>query len=203
MIGGLRGRLVTVEGEEVVLDTPGGVAYEVHVPLGVAARLPRPGGEVSLLTALVVREDEWLLFGFDRPEERTVFRRLLEASGVGPRLALAILSTLGPGRTVRSIQERDLAALATVGGVGRKKAERIVLELRDRLEGIDLGTEAAPTPAGPATEAVRALQALGYAQGEADAAVRQVLANGGAGDTAALVRSALTHLTAGQGGPSR
>ncbi|HJS48542.1 MAG TPA: Holliday junction branch migration protein RuvA, partial [Gemmatimonadales bacterium] len=148
MIAGLSGTLAALDGEEALVQTDGGVAYAVHLPLGVAARLPAPGGRVALHTELVVREDGWTLFGFDRVEERTVFRRLLEAAGFGPRLALAMLSTLGPERTVRSIREKDLAALSTVSGVGRKKAERLVLELRDRFD--DLPAAPATAPAGSA-----------------------------------------------------
>ncbi|MGH7584822.1 MAG: Holliday junction branch migration protein RuvA [Gemmatimonadales bacterium] len=190
MIASLTGTLAALDGEEALLHTDGGVGYVVHVPLGVAARLPAPGGRVSLHTELVVREDGWLLFGFDQPEERAVFRRLLEAAGFGPKLALAMLSTLGPERTVRSIRDRDLAALSTVSGVGRKKAERLVLELRDRFAEVTL----APRPAGGAEEAARALVSLGFSAQEADDAVRRALADGHVAESAALVRRALQSL---------
>lgn len=190
MIASLTGTLAALEGEQALVQTDGGVGYVVHVPLGVASRLPAPGGRVSLHTELVVREDGWLLFGFDQPEERAVFRRLLEAAGFGPKLALAMLSTLGPERTVRSIRDRDLAALSTVSGVGRKKAERLVLELRDRFAEVTL----APTPVGGAEEAVRALVSLGFSAQEADDAVRRALADGHAIESAALVRRALQSL---------
>lgn len=194
MIAGLAGTLAALAGEEALVQTDGGVAYAVHVPLGVAARLPAPGGRVALHTELVVREDGWTLYGFDRPEDRAVFRRLLEAAGFGPKLALAMLSTLGPERTVRSIRERDLAALSTVSGVGRKKAERLVLELRDRFADLPAAAEAA-VPAGSGAEAAaRALVSLGYGAPEADDAVRRALADGGPADTAALVRRALQML---------
>ncbi len=194
MIAGLAGTLAALDGEEALVQTDGGVAYAVHVPLGVAARLPAPGGRVALHTELVVREDGWTLFGFDRPEERTVFRRLLEAAGFGPRLALAMLSTLGPERTVRSIREKDLAALSTVSGVGRKKAERLVLELRDRFADLPAAAAAAPAPPAGAEAAVQALVSLGYGAPEADDAVRRALADGAPADTAALVRRALQTL---------
>jgi Holliday junction DNA helicase RuvA len=190
VIASLTGTLAALDGEQALLQTDGGVGYVVHVPLGVAARLPAAGGRVSLHTELVVREDGWMLFGFDQPEERAVFRRLLEAAGFGPKLALAMLSTLGPERTVRSIRDRDLAALSTVSGVGRKKAERLVLELRDRFAEVTL----APTPTGGAEEAVRALVALGFSAPEADDAVRRALADGHVADSAALVRRALQSL---------
>ncbi|MDQ3426702.1 MAG: helix-hairpin-helix domain-containing protein, partial [Gemmatimonadota bacterium] len=132
MIATLTGVLAERDGESVVVQTDGGVGYAVTVPAGVAQRLPANGSRVSLYTELVVKEDGWALFGFDRAAERQVFQRLLGASGFGPKLALALLSALGPERTVRSILGRDLTALSSVGGIGKKKAERLVLELRDR-----------------------------------------------------------------------
>jgi Holliday junction DNA helicase RuvA len=120
-----------------------------------------------------------------------IFRRLLGASGVGARLALAILSALGPDRVVRAIRDRDLAALASVPGIGRKKAERLVVELADRLD--DLPASDAPATGSPSADAVRALTALGYPAAAAEAAVRNV-ASAGIIDTAALVRGALTAL---------
>ena len=109
-------------------------------PSGSRAR----GDRVSLHTELVVKEDGWALYGFDRPGERLVFQRLLGASGFGPKLALALLSALGPERTVRSIRARDLAALSSVGGIGRKKAERLVLELQDRFDDVPLESPRRP-----------------------------------------------------------
>ena len=139
-----------------------------------------------------MREDAWALFGFDRPADRLVFQRLLGASGFGPKLALAVLSALGPDRTVRSIRERDIAALSTVTGIGRKKAERLVLELRDRFD--DVAQSPAERPLSGSDQAVRALLALGYAPAAAEEAVRRVLANGAGGDTAVVVRQALAAL---------
>ena len=106
------------------------------MPLGVLERLPANGTRISLHTELVVREDGWSLYGFDRVVEREVFQRLLGASGFGPRLALALISALGGDRTVRSIKGKDLAALSSVPGIGKKKAERLVLELQDKLDDI-------------------------------------------------------------------
>jgi Holliday junction DNA helicase RuvA len=201
MIAGLRGTLAGKSPEAVVVQTDGGVSYAVVVPLGVFERLPAVGQRVALHTELVVREDGWALYGFDSPRERAIFRRLLDASGFGPRLAVAMLSALGPDRTVRSIRERDLAALSTVSGIGRKKAERLVLELRDRFE--DLVLDSAPSVAAGGTAAVRALEGLGYTAAAADDAVRRVLDRdpGAAADTAAVVRQALQLLTGTKGGP--
>lgn len=198
MIGGLRGTLVGLDADLATIETAGGVAYEVVLPLGVLGRLPAPGGEVRLFTELVVREDAWLLVGFDSAHERTVFRRLLTASGFGPRLALAVLSTLGPDRAVKSILANDLAALASVSGVGKKKAERLVLELRDKFA--DLPVAAEPAEARPDQASVRALTGLGYPQAAAEEAVRAALRAGATEDTALIVRRALQHLAAGKGG---
>lgn len=191
MIASLRGTLTQRDPTGIVVDAHG-VGYFVEVPLGTFERLPAEGNMVHLHTELVVREDAWFLFGFDNSIDRAVFRRLLGASGVGARLALAILSTLGPDRTVRAIRDRDLAALASVPGIGRKKAERIALELGDRFD--DLPASGAAAMSSPAADAVRALVALGYPAAAAEAAVRQV-APAGTGETATLVRQALTALT--------
>lgn len=191
MIASLRGTLAVRDPSGIVVETPGGVGYLVEVPLGTFERLPAIGAEVRLLTELVVREDAWMLFGFDGLIERAVFRRLMGAAGVGARLALAILSTLGAERTVRAVRDKDLAVLASVSGIGRKKAERIVLELGDRMDDLPA---AAPVPS-PAADAVRALVALGYPAAQADAAVRAAADSSGTLETAALVRRALTDLT--------
>jgi holliday junction DNA helicase RuvA len=198
MIATVAGVLVEHEGDTIVVQTDGGVGYALTVPLGVAERLPGKGARVSLHTELVVKEDGWLLFGFDRPSERMVFQRLLGASGFGPKLALALLSALGAERTVRSIRSRDLAALSSVGGIGRKKAERLVLELQDRFG--DVGLEP-PAPAHTgAGEAVTALIRLGYGAGPAEDAVRAALASGVSQDPSQLIRGALQQLAAVRAG---
>ena len=192
MIASVSGLLAERDGDSLVVMTDGGVGYQVTVPLGVAERLPAPGARVSLYTELVVKEDGWALFGFDRAAERRVFQRLLGASGFGPKLALALLSALGAERTVRSIRGRDLAALSSVGGIGRKKAERLVLELHDRFGDLPLEAEA-PRPEGT-DGAVRALLGLGYGPGAAEDAVRAALAAGAPEDTSQLIRRALQQL---------
>jgi len=176
----------------VMIETDGGVGYAVAVPAGVLARLPTDGQRVRLHTELVVREDAWQLFGFDQPGERAVFQRLLGASGFGPRLALALLSTLGAERAVGAIRGRDLTLLSSVSGIGRKKAERLVLELQDRFD--DIAIEPAAPRAGGSEEAVRALVALGYTPAEADDAVRTAQAGVALDDTAQLIRRALQQL---------
>ena len=192
MIALISGTLREREGDAVLIETSGGVGYQVTVPLGVIERLPAAGSRIQLYTELVVREDGWALYGFDRVAERGVFQRLLSASGFGPRLALALLSTLGADRTVRSIRQRDIAALSTVSGIGKKKAERLVLELRDKFE--ELGAALPPAPLGPGEEALAALTRLGYAPAQAESAVRDALAADGGSDTTQLIRQALQRL---------
>jgi len=150
------------------------------------------GTRVTLFTELVVREDGWLLFGFDRAADRAVFQRLLGASGFGPRLALALISSLGAERTVQAVKQNNLGALSTVPGIGKKKAERLVLELRDKFDAIATPL-AVPMTSGPAEDAVQALVALGYPAVSADEAVRALVA-AGTSETASLVRGALQRL---------
>lgn len=175
MISRVRGTLLRrdVAGCEVL--TGGGVAYEVEIPLSVFERLPREGSEIELRTHQVFREDAQVLYGFLEDTERAVFARLLTASGVGPKLALAMLSRYAPDRLVRAITERDIVTLRQIPGLGTKKAERLVLELGDKLQ--DLAFAATPgRPEGRAAEeAVAALVALGYTAGDATHGVRRVL----------------------------
>jgi Holliday junction DNA helicase RuvA len=198
VIATLTGVIAERDGESLVVQTEGGVGYAVNVPIGVAQRLPPRGTRVSLFTELVVKEDGWSLYGFDSAIERQVFRHLLTASGVGPKLALAVLSSLGPERTVRSIQSRDLSALSSVSGIGRKKAERMVLELQDRFS--DVVVENRGVRLEGSEEAVRALVGLGYASSAADDAVRAALAAGTPAETPQLIRRALQQLATSRGG---
>lgn len=198
MIATLTGVVAERDGESLVVQTDGGVGYAVSVSIGVAQRLPARGARVTLFTELVVKEDGWALYGFDSVTERLVFRHLLTASGFGPKLALALLSSLGPERTVRSIQARDLSALSSVSGIGRKKAERLVLELQDRFS--DLVVDARAPRLEGSEEAVRALMGLGYAMTAADDAVRAALASGTPVETPQLIRRALQQLATTRGG---
>jgi Holliday junction DNA helicase RuvA len=176
VISRVRGTLLRRELGLAEIMTSGGVAYELQIPLTVFERLPREGAEVELRTVQVVRADAVELFGFLDDGERVLFSRLLTASGVGPRLALNILSTMQPERVVRAIVDRDIAALRQIPGLGAKKAQRLALELADRLD--DIATVASsPRATGGARleEAVAALVALGYSSGDAAAAVRRVM----------------------------
>ncbi len=201
MIASVTGAIAERHGETLVVQTDGGVGYEVTVPVGVAVRLPARGARVSLFTELVVKEDGWALYGFDSSTERQIFHRLLGASGFGPKLALSLLSSLGPERTVRSILARDLAALSSVSGIGRKKAERLVLELQDRFS--DVAVEPSGVRAAGSEDAVQALMGLGYGVAAADDAVRAALAEGAPTETPQLIRHALKQLAASRGGTER
>ena len=197
MIARVSGTLLASDIDRVEVMTAGGVAYLVHIPLSVAESLPRVGGTLQLHTALVVRDDGWTLYGFAGAADRSLFQRLLGTTGVGPSLAMNLLSALGGDRLVRAIQEKDLATLTRVPRVGKKLAERLVLELQDKLasEGRGRGTEGIPAPAGPGADAVRALVALGYQASDAEKAVFAALEDGGAGDTAELIRKALARVS--------
>jgi len=193
MIAAVHGSLVSKSIDRVVIATSGGVSYEIAVPLGVMERLPSEGMEVELNTVPIVREDGWSLYGFDQADERRVFQRLLAVNGVGPRLALAIVSTLGT-RVTKIIKESDIAALCTVPGVGRKTAERISLELKEKLRDIAYRDDA-PAIAPPAEQAVQALVNLGYGSSDADRAVRSVLSQERSSEPVDLIRGALQLLT--------
>ncbi|MBI4409885.1 MAG: Holliday junction branch migration protein RuvA [Gemmatimonadetes bacterium] len=197
MISRIRGKLIRRRPGSVEVLTPGGVAYEVEIPLTVFERLPREGADVELRTVQIVREDSVTLYGFLDDDERSVFARVLSASGVGPRLALNMLSTLAPERLVRAILERDIAALRQVPGLGAKKAEKLVVELADRLDDLALAAAGAPAEGRAAEEAVGALIALGYSPAEAAAAVRQALADGGGAEGVELIKAALAAVASG------
>jgi Holliday junction DNA helicase RuvA len=193
MIAHVRGRLASKSADRVVIETAGGVGYEVVVPLGVMERLPAAGAEVTLATELVVREDGWALYGFLDQAERRFFQRLTSVSGVGPKIGIALLSALGVERGARALREKNIALLASVSGIGRKTAERLALELGEKVEDFTDAPSSA-VPAG-AEAALRALERLGYPVAEADRALRQVLSGNGHDETEALVRRALQILT--------
>lgn len=198
MIAMVSGVVAERSGDTVIVQTDGGVGYEVTLSASALDRLPPQGARHTLFTELVVKEDDWSLYGFDTLAERDIFRQLLAASGFGPKLALALLSHLGPAGTVRGIQAKDLTALSSVSGIGRKKAERLVLELHDRFEDL------AVAPSGPRShgsdDAVRALTGLGYTPLAAEEAVRAALAGGASEEPATLIRRALQQLAATRAG---
>ena len=197
MIAQVSGTLLAKELDRVEVMTSGGVAYELAIPLGVYEKLPRAGEAVTLHTYLVVKEDSWQLFGFATPFERRVFQRVLNAKGVGPALALGLLSTLTAERLVRALRDRDIATLQSVPRVGRKKAEQLVLDLAEKLDDLQVSLPGGgPRPEGAGAEdAVRALVSLGYSTSDAERAVRQALDEGGRGQSATdLIRTALSKI---------
>jgi Holliday junction DNA helicase RuvA len=204
VIGSLRGRLVerTMTGQ--VLVEVGGVGYVALVPSGTLARLGQPGSEVQLHVSTQVREDAITLYGFSTRDERVCFEGLLAAQGVGPALALAVLSVHGPDALRRALAEDDVDALCLVPGVGRKTAARVLLDLKARLSGAEPDVEAVvaasaegngagPTPPSPRSEVRAALASLGYGPDEVREAVRDLPDEGDVGD---LVKSALSRLGA-------
>jgi len=198
VIARVSGRLAAKQADRVMIETPGGVGYEIVVPLGVMERLPAVGDTVSLATELVVRDDGWSLYGFHDEAGRRFFQRLTGVSGVGPKIAIALMSALGVERGARAVKERNIALLASVSGIGKKTAERLALELADKLGEFEEVAKASATASGGATEAaLHALEGLGYATAEADRALRQVLSADGGGDAETLVRRALQLLTHG------
>lgn len=198
MIVQITGTLLAKELDQVEVMTPGGVGYGLQIPLSVYESLPKAGESVTLHTHLVVKEDGWQLFGFATPYERRVFERVLSAKGVGPALALGMLSTLSADRVVRAIREKDVATLQSVPRVGRKKAEQLILDLADKMDDVQIGaagTTAARPEGAAAEDAVRALVSLGYAAPDAEKAVRGALDENGRGLGAAeLIRHALARI---------
>jgi holliday junction DNA helicase RuvA len=196
VISQVAGRVAAKELDHVEIMTQGGVGYDVAIPLSAYEALPKVGEATTLHTHLVVREDGWQLFGFTTPFERAVFRRVLDAKGVGPALALGMLSALSAERLVRAIREKDIATLQSVPRVGRKKAEQLVLDLADKLDGLGGEPVSGPRPEGAGAEdAIRALVSLGYTLAEAEKAVRAAVdANGRAQSATDLIRNALAKI---------
>lgn len=194
MIARLEGTLISREVGGVVVDA-GGLGYEVEVPLSTLAALPEPGAKVVLTTHLVVREDAHQLFGFLNRRDRDLFRRLIRVNGIGARLALAMLSTYAGDELAGLISGSDVAGLSKVPGIGKRTAERIVLELGERLGELGFapaapGGEAAPAaPAAMDGEALAALEALGYPRASAEKMVAAVRDQADSVET--LVRLAL------------
>jgi len=205
MIGKLRGRIDSATDQTVILDVRG-VGYQVRVTAGELDRLGTIGDEAVLYIYTHVREDALDLFGFGSRRELQVFEMLVGVSGVGPRLAMDTLSALDPSDFISAVSSADIAVLTQVNGVGRKTAERLVLELQDKVGGIDLtpadwAGESAPDA--PVDEAAEALQALGYQRSEAVRSVRRVLRDAGETEVQVqdLIRRALRELS-GEGGVS-
>jgi len=192
LISRLRGILLSRDLSTVEVETSGGVVYEVEIPLTILERLPQVGSDVELRILQVLREDSATMYGFLEGHEREMFKRLLKASGVGGGLALAMLSTFSARRLAQALAEKDLTALTQVTGVGKKKAERIALELSEKVQDLALVPEGVPAASATVEGAVQALIALGFSFTAADAAIRGALEEaGGELDTEELIRKAL------------
>ncbi len=199
MIARLTGRIVEKQATRLVVDV-GGVGYEVHVPLSTFYHLPEPGGEVTLRVHTHVREDAIVLFAFATALEQQVFERLIAISGIGPKLALAVLSGIDPADLVRAVQSGDVARLTKIPGVGRKTAERIGLELKDRLKQPWAADAAAMTGEGSGEAELRAdllsaLLNLGYHRALAEKAVDGALVAPGERTFERLLRDALRRMS--------
>ena len=200
MISQIAGTVLAKELDRVEVMTAAGVAYELTIPLGVYESLPRRGESCTLYTHLVVKEDGWQLYGFSDAFQRQVFQRVLDAKGVGPALAIGLLSALSAERLVRAIREKDVATLQGAPRVGRKKAEQLILDLAEKMDDLLPGDRRQAT--GDRTEpgsedAIRALVSLGYSPPDAERAVKSVLDENGKGMSAAdLIRRALTKVGA-------
>jgi len=173
MIGRLSGTLLEKNPPQILLDVAG-VAYEVDVPMSTFYNLPDTGGKLTLFTHLVVREDAHLLYGFGTENERRAFRQLVKISGIGPRIALSVLSGLSVAELAQAVTLQESGRLTKIPGIGKKTAERLLLELKDKL-GADLTTAVGVHRAPPASsDILHALLSLGYSDKEAVAAVKQL-----------------------------
>jgi holliday junction DNA helicase RuvA len=190
MIGSLRGRIFAKAPPQLTVEV-GGVGYELEAPMSTFFHLPALGAEVHLLTHLVVREDAHALYGFGTEAERRLFRSLIRVSGVGPKIALALLSGISVADFHQCVQNEDISALTRVPGVGRKTAERLIVEMRDRLATPEAppGVPAAGAVPSAEAEAYDALVALGYRPAEATRLLKT--AGPGTHSTEELIRRAL------------
>ncbi len=200
MIGYLKGSLVSKSPPHLVLDVQG-VGYELEAPMATFYALPDDSNEVLLFTHLVIREDAHLLFGFSDRAQRELFRSLLKVNGVGPRVGLAILSTLTTTQFIQCVNQQDTVTLTSVPGIGKKTAERMLLDMRDRIATLERPDETGTKADGesvehrqsPIEDAIGALVALGYKTADANRAIRAVEDNSPGRDD--LIRNALQFLS--------
>ncbi|MBL0944769.1 MAG: Holliday junction branch migration protein RuvA [Hydrogenophaga sp.] len=189
MIGKLTGTLLEKNPPQILLDCHG-VGYEVDVPMSTFYHLPASGERLSLLTHFVVREDAQILYGFATAGERDAFRQLIKISGVGPRTALAVLSGLSVNDLAQAVSAQEPGRLVKVPGIGKKTAERLLLELKGKI-GVDLGLPAGATRSDAQTDIQQALMALGYSEKDAAAALKALPADVGVTDGIKLALKAL------------
>lgn len=196
MIGRLTGRLAAKATDHVLLDV-GGVGYLVHIPLSTFYELPEADHQASLWVHTHVREDTLALYGFLTERERSLFQLLMSVAGIGPKVALTVLSGMPPADLVSALRHQDVRRLVSIPGVGRKTAERMVLELAERVQKLP----GEPSPLAPAAVAaddvVSALVNLGYRKSEAERAVEAIGRIGAPADFAACLKEALKRLTGG------
>ncbi len=203
MIGRLRGIIVEKQAPDLLIEVAG-VGYEVQLPLTSFYNLPATGLEATIYTHFVVREDAQLLYGFTSTTERSLFRQLIRANGIGPKMALTILSGLTASQFVRCVQNDDISTLVKLPGVGKKTAERLLVEMRDRLKDWGLSIQTPLTDhlvlgneevqnfelkESPEQDAISALQSLGYSATQAQAAVKKVYVAGSSSEQ--LIKAAL------------
>jgi Holliday junction DNA helicase RuvA len=180
LIGRVSGKLLSKQPPQIVVDVQG-VGYEIDVPMSTLYQLPATGTDVTLFTHLAVREDAHLLFGFATEQERTVFRQLLKISGVGARTALAVLSGMSVADLHAAVSTQDSGRLTKIPGIGKKTAERLLLELKDKLK-VTVMLTPASAAASASSDIVNALLSLGYNDKEASWAVKQLPAGAGVND---------------------
>jgi len=190
MIGRLSGFLLEKNPPEIVLDCHG-VGYEVQVPMSTFYNLPAVGEQVSVLTHFIVREDAQLLYGFATEEERKAFRLLIKISGIGPRMALALLSGMGVEELAQAVSSQEPGRLVKVPGIGKKTAERLLLELKGKMGSSDLAAAKAYPVSSAQSDIVQALQALGYGDKEAAAALQALPQDVGVSEGIRLALKAL------------
>jgi Holliday junction DNA helicase RuvA len=197
MIGYLRGTILEKHPNQVILEAAG-VGYDIQIPISTFTALPGQGATAALRIHTHVREDALLLFGFATPEEKTVFERLISVSGIGPKLAITVLSGLPTAELVTAIRTGDLPRLVRIPGIGKKTAERMVLELKDKLTAVDAIGKATPAAeSGPSystleRDVLSALQNLGCSRPAAEEALRKVLDKGTPLEFEPLFRAALS-----------
>lgn len=190
MIGRLRGILITKSPPWLMIEVGGGIGYELEAPMSTFYDLPELGREVTLFTHYAQKEDSVSLYGFLREGERRLFRDVQKVTGIGAKIALAILSGVSVDEFARLVQAGDVTALTRIPGIGKKTAERMVVELRDRAAGLIAGpVSSSELPVDPQSEAIIALQQLGYKPVEAQRMAREVTAPGD--DAAGIIRKAL------------
>mgnify|MGYP000439009727 CR=1 FL=1 len=201
MIGRLRGTLIEKLPPEIVIECQG-VGYEVSMPMTSIYALPNENEEATIYTHFVVREDAQLLYGFASKQERSLFRLLIKANGVGPKLGLTILSGLNAEQFVTCVEQDDVTTLVKLPGVGKKTAERLLVEMRDRIKDLNIAPEFMPKTAIESSvlqnsasdfdDAVSALVSLGYSSQQASKAVKAVVKDGE--DSEVLIRNALKNM---------